>query len=106
MQYLTHCFAFQIEEEGYGSTFESESTVGQRKKRTKEVGTTYVPRYSLQLLKERFRVSYSASWHSNPICLCFYASLTLLITTFEQYRLKSHASYFQPPNNIFYTPSA
>jgi len=63
MQYLTHCFAFQIEEEGYGSTFESESTVGERKKRIKEVGTTYAPRCSLQLLKERIRVSYSASGH-------------------------------------------
>jgi hypothetical protein len=104
VQYLTQGFVFQIEEEGYGSTFESESTVGQRKKRIKEVGTTYVPRCSLQLLKERIRVSNSASGHSNPICLFCYASLTLLIITFEQYRLKSYAFYFQPPNNIFYTP--
>jgi hypothetical protein len=84
MRYLTHCFAFQIEEEGYGSTFESENTVGEPKKRIKEVGTTYVPRCSLQLLKERIRVSYSASWPSHPICLFFHAFPTLLIITFEQ----------------------
>ena len=84
MQYLTHCFAFQIEEEGYGSTFESENTDGERKKRIKEVGTTYVPRCSLQLLKERIRVSYSASGHSSPICLFYHVSFTSLIITFEQ----------------------
>jgi hypothetical protein len=38
MQYLTHCFDFQIEEVGYGS--ESKNTVGERKKRIKEVGIT------------------------------------------------------------------
>jgi hypothetical protein len=84
IQYLTHCFAFQIEEGEYGSTFESENTVGERKKRIEEVGTTHVPRCSLQLLQERIRVSYSASGHSNPICLFFRASLTSLILTFEQ----------------------
>ena len=40
IQYLTHSFAFQIEEGRYGSTFESENAVGERKKRVKEVGTT------------------------------------------------------------------
>ena len=84
MQYLTHCSAFQIEEEGYGSASESENTDGERKKRIKEVGTTYVPRCSHQLLKECIRVSYSASGHSNPICLFFHAFLTSLIITFEQ----------------------
>lgn len=77
MQYLTHCFVFQIEEEGYGSTFESENTDGERKERIKEVGTTYVPRCSLQLMKERIRVSYSASGHSNPILSYFFTFLLL-----------------------------
>jgi len=84
MQFLTHSFAFQIEEEGYGSTFEGEKTVGERKKRIKEVSTTHVPRCSLQLLKECIRVLYSASGHSNPICLFFHVSLTSLIITCGQ----------------------
>jgi len=86
MQYLTRCFAFQIEEEGYGSTFESENTVRERNETIKEVGTTYVPRCSLQLLKERIHVSYSATRRFEYQLLIFHASVTSLILTFEQER--------------------
>lgn len=84
MQHLTHCFAFQIEEEGYGSTVESENTLRERNESIKEVGITYEPQCSLQLLKERIHVSYSATRYFEYHLLIFHASVTSLIPTFEQ----------------------
>jgi hypothetical protein len=71
MQYLTHCFAFQIEEEGNGAKSESKNPVREREKRIREVGTTYVPQCSLQLLETRIRVSYSASRRFESLLLIF-----------------------------------
>jgi hypothetical protein len=63
MQQLTDCFTFQIQEERNTLKIESKDTGEHRNSRTTKVGTTYMAQRSLQFLKERTLLSYSASRH-------------------------------------------